>query len=363
MDAGSVIDAMERDAEDLARRIVTVIRDEVEEYRSVRDPALAAQVFAHAIAHVHAFVRCARRGRPPQGPELDFVRERGAWRARDLMPLDSLLETYLIGQRLFWETIVGAAGDTREGLLVARELTGFTFQYTHAINVAVAEAYLGEARALATEVDRARRTFLEQLLSGATTDPARAHAFGIRPDGDHTVVVVKHPGEERQAVRALERLDPFVVVRGDEVIAISRRTPAELRAELTLDVGLTAGISTLCHGLADVARGYVEARCALRHADPVAALEEVGLIDYLAHAADDTAQRLLPPGLDRLEPLAETLLAYADCDLNVARTAERLGVHPNTVHYRLRRAHDLTGRDPRRFAELVELTTALRLVA
>ena len=67
--------------------------------------------------------------------------------------------------------------------------------------------------------------------------------------------------------------------------------------------------------------------------------------------------------MERLGPLAETLTAYADCDLNVARTAEPLGVHANTIHYRLRRVLELTGRDPRRFAELVELTTALRLLA
>jgi sugar diacid utilization regulator len=36
-------------------------------------------------------------------------------------------------------------------------------------------------------------------------------------------------------------------------------------------------------------------------------------------------------------------------------------VHANTVHYRLRRVRELTGRDPRRFAELVELTAALEL--
>jgi DNA-binding PucR family transcriptional regulator len=59
--------------------------------------------------------------------------------------------------------------------------------------------------------------------------------------------------------------------------------------------------------------------------------------------------------------LAATLRAYADCDMNVARAAERLVVHPNTVHYRLRRAAETTGRDPRRFGELLELLLALRL--
>jgi PucR C-terminal helix-turn-helix domain len=32
------------------------------------------------------------------------------------------------------------------------------------------------------------------------------------------------------------------------------------------------------------------------------------------------------------------------------------------VHHRLRRIHELTGHDPRRFAELAELTAALRLL-
>jgi len=367
-----VIHRLETDAEAIARRMLTRISEEVEEYRSVRDPKLAAQVLAHAVAHMHAFVRCARLRRPPEGAELDFVRERGAMRARELLPLDSLLHTYLIGQRTIWESVVAAAGDTLEGMRAAQDLTAFTFRYTHAINVAVAEAYLGESRALASEVERARRDLLERLLAGGVPhaeEERRAEALGLRQDADHAVLVVSHAGEDRQVVRALERLDPFVVVRQDEVVAIVRvfvrRGPRELREALerSFHAGLSAGISTVCHGLADISRGYAEARCALRHADPVAALEDVGLFDYLAHSADDTAQRLLPRGIELLAPLAETLNAYADCDLNVARTAEHLGVHPNTIHYRLRRVLELTGRDPRRFSDLVELTTALRLVA
>jgi DNA-binding PucR family transcriptional regulator len=115
-----------------------------------------------------------------------------------------------------------------------------------------------------------------------------------------------------------------------------------------------------------VARGYAEARRALRHAQPgsAVALEEVALVDYLAEHADDGAQRLVPAaaaGVAADDVLAETLRAYADCDMNVARAAERLVVHPNTVHYRLRRITAATGRDPRHFTDLTELLIALRL--
>ncbi len=375
-----IFDEVDRDAEPIARRMVMAIREEVDEYRTVRDPAIAAEVLAHAVEHVHLIARCGRQNRVPAGAELDFVRARGAQRARQLMPLDALQESYLIGQRITWEAIVAAAGDTPEGLRIAQEVTAWTFRYTHVINVAVAEGFLTESHALASEVERGRRDLLDRLLSGQPAGPdeeRRAEGLGLRPDAEHSVVVATHgggPDSERIVMRAIAPQDPFVVARGDEIVAIvpalARRGPRELRGaieraaaeqERIHGVTLRAGVSTVCTGLPELARGYAEARRALRHADPVAALEEISLFDYLAESADETAQRLAPRGLEQLAPLAETLEAYAECDLNVARTAEYLSVHPNTVHYRLRRVQELTGRDPRRFVDLVELTTALRL--
>jgi DNA-binding PucR family transcriptional regulator len=55
------------------------------------------------------------------------------------------------------------------------------------------------------------------------------------------------------------------------------------------------------------------------------------------------------------------VLAYAASDLNVGATARRMHLHPNTVHYRLGRVERLTGRDLRRFADVVDLVAALRL--
>jgi DNA-binding PucR family transcriptional regulator len=56
-----------------------------------------------------------------------------------------------------------------------------------------------------------------------------------------------------------------------------------------------------------------------------------------------------------------TLRAYADAGLQVLPAARALHVHPNTVHYRLGRIGELTGRDPRRFADVSDLLLALRL--
>ena len=382
-----VLATLERDAAAVGRRMAVATRTEVADYAAVRDESFAAEVLAHAEEHVHAFVRAARRGRPPAGRELDFVAERGARRARELLPLDALLEGYLIGQRTVWEAIVEAAGDTPEGMRVAQELTAVTFTYTHAINVAIAASYMRESQALAAGRERGRREVLDALLAGdgdMSAHARRAESLGLPLDTPH-VVVVAHADEEADGVRlatqALGGPEAFVVQRRDELVAVVpvyvRRGPVELSAELrraaerlrrTHAVALRAGVGGVGSGLAEVPRGYGEARRALRHAPAVGAvaLEEVGLLDYLAAGADEGVRRVLPAGAERLAAagtLVTTLRAYADCDLNVMRTAEQLVVHPNTVHYRLRRAAELSGRDPRRFNDLVELLTALRLVA
>jgi sugar diacid utilization regulator len=276
---------------------------------------------------------------------------------------------------------------------VAQELTAVTFSYTHAINLAVAAAYMRESEALAAWRERGRRDLLDALLAGdadADSLARRAESLGLRT-GAPSLVVVAQAGEDPNAVRiaaqALALGDAFVVPRHDEVTAVvpvyARRGPNEVSAELARaadrlrrahGIELRAGVSTVCAGAGEIARGYAEARRALRHvpaAGGATALEQVGLFDYLAAGADAGAERLVPDAARRLAAadagqsgaLAATLRAYADCDLNVARTAARLVVHPNTVHYRLRRVADMSGRDPRRFGDLVELLTALKLLA
>jgi DNA-binding PucR family transcriptional regulator len=132
------------------------------------------------------------------------------------------------------------------------------------------------------------------------------------------------------------------------------------------------GVSTECPGLAGVGHGFSEAVRALEHASaktPVLALQEMPAFDYLVASAEPaTRQVVLSKGralldLDAQEDgaVSATLLAYLDCDLNIKRAAEQLVVHPNTVRYRLRRIADRTGADPRRFADLLELATVVRM--
>ena len=57
-----------------------------------------------------------------------------------------------------------------------------------------------------------------------------------------------------------------------------------------------------------------------------------------------------------------TLRTFIECNGSNRVTAERLGVHENTVRYRLTRIRELSGKDPTRFDDLVDLRFALHVL-
>jgi DNA-binding PucR family transcriptional regulator len=156
------------------------------------------------------------------------------------------------------------------------------------------------------------------------------------------------------------------VVRHDELVVIAPAT-APLRQmfiRASEREPLAAGISLPVASLDLFPRAHMEARRALALAPAGGGLRlaDLSLFDYLLAGADDTAPRLGPEGMGKLDaPLRETLLAYASSDLNVGAAARRLHLHPNTVHYRLRRIERLTGRDVRRLADVIDLVAGVRL--
>ncbi|HLK51186.1 MAG TPA: helix-turn-helix domain-containing protein [Bryobacteraceae bacterium] len=59
--------------------------------------------------------------------------------------------------------------------------------------------------------------------------------------------------------------------------------------------------------------------------------------------------------------MLQTIRAFADASFNVKETARHLGVHTNTVYFRLNRIQQLTGIDARTYSGTSRLLTALRL--
>jgi DNA-binding PucR family transcriptional regulator len=374
----------------------------VPEYASFASPEGKQVVYEHSLDHVHAVVRTIRAWHLPTPEELGFVRERGALRATQQLPLSALLHSYRLGHRTVWEHLVRLLSGSDRILEASLALTDLTLGYTELISSALADGYTERQRHLLLQGDRDRRDLLERILQGTVerqSETARlASTFAMVHGGDYLVVVM-HAGPTAASptgeplTRAAETLtrhfalgiaQPFVVVRHAEIVSIAPLSRArasaithltrQSRAELEQHgEPWYAGISTVCAGLGEVARGYQEARLAADLAAErggVCALIDLPVSDYLLDRADDTAQRIIPlAGRQVLASphahnrlLIETLEAYVRAELSVAATADALAVHPNTISYRLRKLGQRLGRDLTRFSDVVEVMSWIRVM-
>jgi|GEM_PF-5619668 len=87
--------------------------------------------------------------------------------------------------------------------------------------------------------------------------------------------------------------------------------------------------------------GFIQtiAELIVAHSKPVARIEEKVV-----------AEQISPSGEE-----ARTLRALLDCDLSLTRASELLGVHRNTLTYRLDKIQQTSGLDGRKFADALEL--------
>ncbi|MFC7985882.1 PucR family transcriptional regulator [Streptomyces sp. NPDC057336] len=117
--------------------------------------------------------------------------------------------------------------------------------------------------------------------------------------------------------------------------------------------GTAAGVSAPRTGLAELGAAWQEASAAARTAlaerrfGPVAEWTSIGAFRLLTalppRSADDPAVRVLLSPAHR--ELARTAEVYLDCAGQAGRTAAELGIHRQTLYYRLSRVEQLTGLD------------------
>lgn len=62
------------------------------------------------------------------------------------------------------------------------------------------------------------------------------------------------------------------------------------------------------------------------------------------------------------EDMAEVIVLLADCGLNVSEAARKLHYHRNTIDYRIRKIHEVTGKDPLNFYDLCDLLPIAKIV-
>lgn len=392
MDHGRrIVEYLADHVEDLAAETSATIVNEVAAFGPIRDERLADELMTLARSGIGLLVEVLRRRSMPTPAELGFVGERAGRRARQLVPLSAQLHAYLIYNRVIGQAIRSQSGPTVAGYREALDLATMAQETALVTAMAMADAYLETVEGALADRERHRNDLFTELLAspaGLTEDLARqASGLGLEFGRGHVAVVAAGEAPWQHWVvdaisRAATRSDeqPFVTISGRDIVALLRRASSddaiddlERAADALRDahqIQLVAGVGPAFADLAGLRRSYAEARRALRHAGParpfVIGPEQVQLFDEFTLATGSTIADLVPEAIRSVvtDPtMRASLEAFMAANLNVADAAAILGVHPNTLRYRLRRVADRTGRDPLAAADLFELVASSRMAA
>ncbi|WJV51467.1 helix-turn-helix domain-containing protein [Streptomyces flavofungini] len=329
-----------------------------------------------------------REGRPRYHPEV--FQEFGRGEGLHGRSLDSLQAIYRLGVRLAWRRLAEIGQQTEIPPPAMYELAESGFEYLDGLVDQSVRGYAEAAARQAGERLRLQRKLMELLLSERRPDTSAASALGAENGLDERAARVGWQLPERVAVGVLLRpareavapavgegvlLDmeaeqPRMVVPDPEAAGrpeLLRRAMTGWSGAIGPPVPLADAAKSLRWAEAAVAlmgRGLLpsgEVLHCTEHTEALVLLQPEELIE-------DLSRRCLAP-LDHCGPahgrrLAETLLAWLETRGGAPEVAARLGVHPQTVRYRLRQIRELWGDevdDPDRRFELELVLRARRL--
>jgi len=314
---------------------------------------------------------------PGASPETfqGCVRERGM----QGLTLDALAMARP-GVRLAWRRLAEIGQQAEIPTPAMYELVESGFEYLDGL---VAQSVRGNAEAFARRVGerlRLQHRFMELLFAEPQpTDAIAEHAarIGWRLPTQVSVAVLLRPA--REAVTPVVRDDVLLDMEWEQPRMVVPDPDAAGRIEL-LRRAMPGWMGALGPPVP-----LAEAAKSLRWATTAVHLMDRGLLPsgQLLHCGehaealvllppgelvDDLARRRLAPlaacGPTRRRRLAETLLAWLETRGGAPEIADRLGVHPQTVRYRLRQIRELWGEeveDPDRRFELKLVLRAQRM--
>jgi hypothetical protein len=315
---------------------------------------------------------------PGERADADWPRMIGHRRARQGVPMRSLLRAYHVGGRVLCQAITEWS---REEVVSPDEAAAIIDDTWEIVDLHSALA-LEALRATEEELSAsgAADRLLDGLLNGETdraTAATVARAFAL-PERGRYAVIVRRPADDA------EPLDPLELparVRGARVLwrmhgetAVGVASLGDLDASALGDgmaspSGRRVGISGSVEGLTRLGEARRLAELAARSlvkGEGVASMEEQLPAIMLTARPDlgrELQTRVLAPvlALDRTsrDLLLGTLTAWLAAGGSATRAAEELFCHRNTVLNRLRRLESLTRRSLNNPRDLVEITLAL----
>jgi PucR C-terminal helix-turn-helix domain/GGDEF-like domain len=382
---------------EIGQAVAARIVDEIPGYREL-SPELINDLRAGATATVEVLTRTFVEGSAVRREDLGFLRELAARRVHQGVSLEVFIHAYRVALLAFWDVCADEATRLRISREAGFALASSAIEAIDIITTQAAEAYLREETRLRTQSGRAARDLVERLIHGQPIDLTRRHraAPGLDPTGQLLTVVGRVEqatlavGDALQLARdaveesmSLGKARPLVTIRHGEIVLVTtagsssaeKITSLHTSRQRALDeheIDLHYGVSTPYQGFSNVQHAYRDAVLSLSYtspARPIISLNDLSSLECALVGADATTRGviaskgsdLLALSAEDLSAATETIRAFAKADLNVARAAEEMHVHPNTVRYRLQRIATTTGHDPRTLTGLVELICILEM--
>lgn len=346
-------------ADRIAATMFAAYAEEIPAYAQIGDPALREDVQSVSAAVVRGWLEVMSTGRPITAEALEPLLQGARRRAAQGLDLHSMLRAYRVGVRVMWSELVSTPEWESHALQAATvHVAEWALDFADRVNTEVAAVYLDELAHVARRREHRRSALLNVLLAGPGGESVEAPRELEQP---HAVVVGRvaedaHLDTLERAGSTLEGEVGAVLwtMRHRSVIAavplaqggragLVRRLDALLPFE-----GVSAfGVGGNARGALHTRQSYSEAVDTLRVG---AVLGRAGsrVYDYQEVAPaiallqrPEQARRFVATALEPLGGLVErpwvvpTLEAYLARQGRIKEAAIQLGVHLNTVKYRL----------------------------
>ncbi|MFG1667723.1 PucR family transcriptional regulator [Streptomyces sp. Y7] len=340
----------------------------------LRPPEIAELTHASCAANTAAFLDNLGRGVPTS--QVTTTPEVRSY-TRELVKTGLSLDALLRGYRLVAAYVIDRWGDAvadqkvpdPAGIAVIRYGTAYQLEWLDVMCEQLAEEYRTEAERLAQQRSKARLDELHAVLTEPeTTTEAASRRLGYRMRGMHRALVLRDTSARpsgtvlNAALRTLTSklgITEHLAVRPDGrtmwcwlpwTTSMSVRLP-EPSEPVLLAAGRPAReLDGFRRSHRDAVEAMRVAMLAGRRAGTVTDYADVELAVLCTGSETDRTREYVEDELGRLladdeaaRRTRETLVAYYEANSNFRAAAARLGVHHNTVRYRLEQAERLLG--------------------
>src|SRR5271166_1328258 len=372
-----VADADGRRTEELAVTLASTIRHEVPLYQA-----------AFPLAFDMVVAGCAANIRPictAIAADIAFATtaatELGVERARDGVPLSSVMEAYRVGFRRLWDAVM-TESTGRRGLNggVLRDLTSKLWAAQEAYTDAMAVGHRAEQARRLRNDEAHRAMLIDTVLHGRLVEECNvweaADCLRLPSSGPYVVIAAQMDGAGGEALpriesklRSLDVFSAWGLLPDLQVGIVHVKNDKHLGDVLALVSRVATarvGVSARFDDLRDTAQALRFARVSLRaRLEPglLVSLFDGSILASAAVSAPEVLVKTVAPTLDcfaglsdqERDTLFDTFQAWVDNDGSTRAVGDLLFCHPNTVRYRLHRIEQRTGRSlskPRDVAEL-----------